>query len=42
MIVCTVKVSGRTYSGLFASTTIAVIDAMSRFPHATRISARAG
>lgn len=41
MIACTVNVGGRTYTGLFASTCAAVIDALARFPHATRISVRA-
>lgn len=42
MIACTVNVSGHRYTGLFASTCAAVIDALTRFPGATRISARAG
>lgn len=41
MIACTVKVSGVTYTGLFVSTAAAVIDAMTRYPGANRISAKA-
>lgn len=39
MIACTITVdSHHTYAGLFASTCAAVIDALTRFPAARRIS----
>lgn len=40
MIPCTITVGALTYAGLFASTCAAVLDAMDRFPGATRITAR--
>lgn len=41
MIACTITVGANTYAGLFPSTCAAVIDAMTRFPAARRISVRA-
>ncbi|GEM_PF-3623907 len=41
MITCTVKVAGRTYTGLYRSTAAAVIDALLRFPEARSATARA-
>ena len=41
MITCTITVGAHTYAGLFPSTCAAVLDAMERFPSATRITARA-
>ena len=41
MIPCSITVGALTYAGLFPSTCAAVIDAMTRFPAARRISARA-
>lgn len=37
---CTITVGAFTYAGLFPSTCAAVIDAMTRFPAARRISVR--
>lgn len=42
MITCTIRVSGVRYTGRFSSTCAAVIDALQRFPAATRISVSAG
>lgn len=41
MIRCTITAGRNTYTGLFASTCLAVIDAMQRFPAARGISVRA-
>ncbi len=41
MIACSITVGALTYAGLFPSTCAAVIDAMTRFPAARRISVRA-
>lgn len=41
MIRCRITCAGTSYTGLFSSTAAAVIDAMDRFPTATRITARA-
>lgn len=40
MIPCTITIGTQTYAGLFPSTCAAVIDAMTRFPTARRISVR--
>ena len=40
MIPCTVTAGRVRYSGIFASTCAAVLDAMTRFPAARRISVR--
>lgn len=40
MIPCTITVGALTYVGLFPSTCAAVIDAMTRFPAARRISVK--
>jgi hypothetical protein len=40
MIACTITVGSHNYAGLFASTCEAVIDALTRFPGARRISVR--
>lgn len=41
MIACTIKVAGRTYTGLFVSTAAAALDALKRFPEARAVSVRA-
>ena len=41
MITCTITVGTHTYAGLFSSTCAAVMDAMVRYPDATRISVKA-
>lgn len=40
MIPCTITVGTTTYTGLFASTCAAVIDAMTRYPAARGICVR--
>jgi hypothetical protein len=40
MTACTITVDSQTYTGLFASTCAALIDALTRFPGARRISVR--
>lgn len=40
MLTCRITVAGLQYTGLFASTTAALLDAMDRFPEARGISAR--
>jgi len=41
MIRCRITCDRASYTGLFSSTVAAVMDAMDRFPAATRISVRA-
>ena len=42
MIACTITIGALSYSGLFKSTSAAVIDALKRYPDARCISVRAG